>query len=285
MKNSEKGITLIALIITIIVLLILAGVTIALVIGDNGILSRAKDAKNTTDAAQKQENTTLEQYNTEINKYISNGGSSETIPANTALSTLQSNGKMDLLREKRVTINQDEYTVLYCKQDGTVVMACDNSMGTINIGSNYNSNVPAGINTTESIIDNMAAPDDEESIASSRRSISAEDVNIAVSEGINRDSRTDSQVYPLLNKVFSGSYYLTGSNFGFANYTGYHYVDGTGRIISAVTNNSDPNDTQVTVVENLQLNVIGVLEINPNVTIIESGDGTSNNPYVFAHAQ
>ena len=39
--KKQNGITLIALVITIIVLLILAGVTISLVIGDNGILTQA----------------------------------------------------------------------------------------------------------------------------------------------------------------------------------------------------------------------------------------------------
>lgn len=45
-KNQAKGITLIALVITIIVLLILAGVTIATLTGENGILIRANEAKN-----------------------------------------------------------------------------------------------------------------------------------------------------------------------------------------------------------------------------------------------
>ena len=43
MKNN-KGITLIALVVTIIVLLILAGVSIAMLTGDNGILSRASES-------------------------------------------------------------------------------------------------------------------------------------------------------------------------------------------------------------------------------------------------
>ena len=47
MKN-QKGITLIALVITIIVLLILAGVSIAMLTGQNGILTRATDATNAT---------------------------------------------------------------------------------------------------------------------------------------------------------------------------------------------------------------------------------------------
>ena len=43
-KTKEKGITLIAIVITIIVLLILAGVSINMIIGDNGILNQAKTA-------------------------------------------------------------------------------------------------------------------------------------------------------------------------------------------------------------------------------------------------
>ena len=42
--KSSKGITLIALVITIIVLLILAGVTISMVLGDDGIIAQAQDA-------------------------------------------------------------------------------------------------------------------------------------------------------------------------------------------------------------------------------------------------
>ena len=48
-KETQKGITLIALVITIIVLLILAGVSIAMLTGQNGILTQAQKAKTTTD--------------------------------------------------------------------------------------------------------------------------------------------------------------------------------------------------------------------------------------------
>ncbi len=47
-KEAQKGITLIALVITIIVLLILAGVSIAMLTGQNGILTQAQNAKTTT---------------------------------------------------------------------------------------------------------------------------------------------------------------------------------------------------------------------------------------------
>ena len=49
--KSNRGITLIALVITIIVLLILAGVTIAALSGDNGILQNGTKAKEKTDEA------------------------------------------------------------------------------------------------------------------------------------------------------------------------------------------------------------------------------------------
>ena len=53
--KSNFGITLIALIITIIVLLILAGVTLNMVMGENGIFGKANNAKNKTEVAQYEE--------------------------------------------------------------------------------------------------------------------------------------------------------------------------------------------------------------------------------------
>ena len=58
MKNqieNQKGITLIALVISIIVLLILAGVTIATLTGDNGLLTKAGEARNTNIEAEIEE--------------------------------------------------------------------------------------------------------------------------------------------------------------------------------------------------------------------------------------
>ena len=51
-KNANKGITLIALVITIIVLLILAAVSIATLTGENGILTQAENSKTKTTEAQ-----------------------------------------------------------------------------------------------------------------------------------------------------------------------------------------------------------------------------------------
>ena len=58
--DKNKGITLIALVITIIVLLILAGVSIATLTGQNGILTRASDAKEQTEIASVKEQAQLD---------------------------------------------------------------------------------------------------------------------------------------------------------------------------------------------------------------------------------
>ena len=58
-KINAKGITLIALVITIIVLLILAGVSIARLTGQNGILTQAQKAKTTTDNKSAEEKVKL----------------------------------------------------------------------------------------------------------------------------------------------------------------------------------------------------------------------------------
>lgn len=54
-KKSEKAITLIALVVTIILLIILAGVAINLILGENGLLSRTKYAKQEYEIAQEKE--------------------------------------------------------------------------------------------------------------------------------------------------------------------------------------------------------------------------------------
>ena len=58
-KKQQKGITLIALVVTIIILLILAGVSIAMLTGNNGVLTQAKSAKEKTGEKGEQERVNL----------------------------------------------------------------------------------------------------------------------------------------------------------------------------------------------------------------------------------
>ena len=68
--KKSKGITLIALVITIIVLLILAGVSIAMLTGQNGILTQAQKAKTETENAAANEAGILSDYETKINEEL-----------------------------------------------------------------------------------------------------------------------------------------------------------------------------------------------------------------------
>ena len=80
--KQEKGITLIALVVTIVVLLILAGVSINLVLNNNGVISKAKDAKNQYAEAQtneeKQLNEVADWIDTKVGETTGGGSGSDT---------------------------------------------------------------------------------------------------------------------------------------------------------------------------------------------------------------
>lgn len=69
-KLREKGITLIALVITIVVLIILATVAIQLSLGNNGIFNRAKTAKEQYQNAQDYEKTEIAKTKNQIDSYV-----------------------------------------------------------------------------------------------------------------------------------------------------------------------------------------------------------------------
>ena len=104
MKKSKKeeGITLIALTITIIILLILAGVTIAAISGDNGILQNSARAKEQTEQASVDELKKLTQLEAathlEDYEYIDNSTGEEktiTIPAECAVSQVEGENTLE----------------------------------------------------------------------------------------------------------------------------------------------------------------------------------------------
>ena len=69
LKNKNKGITLVALVITIIILLILAGISIS-ALTNTGIFGKAKDAKQKSADAELDQNTKLDSYEEEISNYL-----------------------------------------------------------------------------------------------------------------------------------------------------------------------------------------------------------------------
>ena len=71
---KEKGITLVALVITIIVLIILAGVSISLVVGDNGIITKAQQGKQNMSNASAEEREQLQNLDNAMNELNTGSG-------------------------------------------------------------------------------------------------------------------------------------------------------------------------------------------------------------------
>ena len=83
MKNKrnylkEKGITLIALVVTIVVLLILAGVTINAVFSDNGIIGKAQDAQNKANESVQKDLEQINALENWINNYTKDNTNTDT---------------------------------------------------------------------------------------------------------------------------------------------------------------------------------------------------------------
>ena len=77
MLKKQKGITLVALVVTIVVLLILAGVSINLVLGDNGIVKKAQEAKRKSGEASQNDLTSMNELAKELEDVIDGTGNND----------------------------------------------------------------------------------------------------------------------------------------------------------------------------------------------------------------
>ena len=121
LKNKqEKGITLIALVVTIVVLLILAGVSISLVLNNNGVISKAKDAKNQYAEAQtndeRQLNEVSDWIDTKVGDTTGGGSGDSTTGGGSAGGSGDSTTKVD-----GVPIPEGYYYVGGTKAKGIVI--------------------------------------------------------------------------------------------------------------------------------------------------------------------
>ena len=118
--KERKGITLIALVITIIVLLILAGVSIAMLTGTNGILTQANNAKQATEESTEKEKRQLSQVEASTHlenyDYTDVEGNTATIPAGFAVSNVKGE---NLISKGLVIIGTtgNEYVWIPCTKD------------------------------------------------------------------------------------------------------------------------------------------------------------------------
>ena len=124
MLKNKKGITLIALVVTIVVLLILAGVTISLLLDENGIIAKSKDARTETRVSQIEDEVGMWKQHNFINKESNQAQES----ADTMLANLISR---KLLTEDEIDRDQELITIK--KKDGTIVKEISYGNVTINI--------------------------------------------------------------------------------------------------------------------------------------------------------
>ena len=125
---NNKGITLIALVITIIVLLILAGVSIAMLTGQNGILTKASNSKDKTNAAE-----VAERVNMELNAQLSRAIAGESF--NTAEDIVKNIGTLPTgytLTKDDITSSATELSI---EVKGTDVSKLDPAVATITKGA------------------------------------------------------------------------------------------------------------------------------------------------------
>lgn len=103
MKNN-KGITLIALVVTIIVLLILAGVSIAMLTGQNGILNRASQASVANEIGDAKDKVALE-VNNAVSEYYAGKytGANVTVSGEDKITGTSGNADLAKLIKARLT--------------------------------------------------------------------------------------------------------------------------------------------------------------------------------------
>ena len=80
--NNQSGITLVALVVTVVVLLILAGVSIRLVLDNNGIITRAGDAKDKHEQGRVNDQTDLSSAEDYINQMTGGSSGGGSLPTN-----------------------------------------------------------------------------------------------------------------------------------------------------------------------------------------------------------
>lgn len=123
MLKENKGVTLVALVITIIVLLILAGVTLSMVMGDSGIFSKANKASTETTISSAKDAVRLATLEAVTDQYTDNGSIGTAITSE-AEAIAAVNAKL-----------QDDYKI----QDGKIMQGTTDTKVsvTFTIGTNH----------------------------------------------------------------------------------------------------------------------------------------------------
>lgn len=228
--NTEKGITIISLVITIIVLLILAGVSIATLTGDNGIITQAEKAKEQAEKKSVDEQLEVALISLENRKFNTDKEKLEALrnKLNIDGAEYEVNSKAMIIKTKQGYV----YTVLF---DGTLVegkLVClDIADGSIDFKEKgyIQNNEPLVEYSGKYIITGTTTENVVRVMEKGTYDITIKDLDIKLSEekgnycafNANRGNKNATECY--VNITLEGNNYLYGSGnaagLGFANAT------------------------------------------------------------------
>ena len=120
--KKETGITLVSLVVTIIILIILAGISINLLMGDNGIITKAQQAKENTLLAQEEEAKQLNQLYVDLENLV--GSDSENVEASSILKLIEF--------KKAIAQAIEEAGGVKTQEDATKEIMSENIKGIVN---------------------------------------------------------------------------------------------------------------------------------------------------------
>lgn len=90
--KQEKGITLIALVVTIVVLLILAGVSVNAIFNENGLIKKAQETQSKMDAAKQNDLAQLDELDNWITNNVNGNGNGNSTEPSTLVKQITNNG-------------------------------------------------------------------------------------------------------------------------------------------------------------------------------------------------
>ncbi|MGN1270205.1 MAG: hypothetical protein ACI4UU_05005 [Clostridia bacterium] len=123
-KQNNKGITLIALVVTIVVLLILAGITITALFGENGLIERAKIADQKTKEGAQNDIEAIENLDEQVDVMINGPTTIETLMTKAATKNKTVYDKYG----NKITVPKG-FKIVTPAEDSTVVYAYDKESG------------------------------------------------------------------------------------------------------------------------------------------------------------
>ena len=296
--KKQNGITLIALIITIVVLLILAGVSISTIFSDNGIIKKAQEAQNKMDQAKENDLREINELNNYLNEIMKNtetGGN--TSGGDTPTPTVEWTQN-----KTKVTNGTTEYTVgddytydcgvssytggwkILGAENGKLLIMSTKDIGTLQLSGK------AEYNTGVTQLDNMC-----KLYGTKARSIKVEDINRVTGYDPNKtgDGKKygQGQMYEYGNKVTYTSSGSTGSNGqtyngGLSN-NKYEHPDGRAIGTNGVTSITETSNYYYyypdTLTDNSSGTTVGIAKTTPAYKLLfRNAEDTSNCKYWLA---